>query len=354
MPATLKNSNKITTSKDTKISKNNTTANTIIVNQKLKSGTELQHRVALAELDILTQFVPFYKSLNDKDAELLFAYKGTAYFAINKYLFSDTVYADFTGILFSLDLHKIVFNKDALFQEQYTHLAKYIPTQFRVETLRQYIQDHINNTLIHSINSLTQLFDNPHIPHLGSGMTLYKGLNTCFIKQFKTGDDVIFKNFISTTLNYNTAVEFASNYEEQRTNTKTKRCICVMTGFNNTKYIYIPETLYTGDLFANNAYKSESELLLCRNTKFTITQIATKSYKLPAQHAGIKFSDLHTFTQQKKKTIKHILKSYPIHIYHLKYIEQLPCDTVPPWKMPLHYQLPIILDGDGMNNNIHK
>jgi hypothetical protein len=250
-------------------------------------------RAILARL--VSRVLPFYKSITKEQFHVLQSFKygylpsgkggGTfnqlAYnFNINEFLHSETYNIDSFHLFYNKELFTILQNTDKLIDPKYKDFAKYM--QLSHNTSKEYIINYINRIVSHSVNTLTSMFTNPHMPHLSYQDTVYRGLRNCHVNGKKVGDTVIFNNFMYTSVSCNIAFKFGSKFGQSE-----RICICKLVGLYRVPFIHILNDLdFTYESRIKSILNSSGvidsstsqyEILLQRNNQFKIIDITTET-----------------------------------------------------------------------------
>jgi hypothetical protein len=292
----------------------------------------------------INKFKKFYKNLNASERKIIHFYKTWGYENMNRFLYS------------GYKLDKLIFpDYMGFFQEdQKKNIPKYIQKfmnyktkQFIPKYIPEFITTFMNKLVINRISEIDQLFYNPNVPKLNGSELLYRGTNGDIItnENTKIGDELIFKNYTSTSSNKFVSLNF--------TNTKTNNsnhscCLFILYNLKNIPYIYLPwYDVYKNKNINNSDIKfaddDEFEYLLPRNLKFEISNITTglpvnntKSYanktfkqiKKTMKKINIKHLEQNSLDNKDyEKIIPELFKD--IKVYHLKFIEQLEIQPFP-------------------------
>jgi len=210
----------------------------------------------------------------------------------------------------------------------------------------------MNDVIINSINTIDKLFNNEYINTLKGDEILYRGDNGDIINNnnIHIGEDVVFKNFISSSIDKKIPLNFIKTISLKNNNNNNICCLYMLYKLQSIPYIYIPREsigrqIINTKLQISN-YFEEFEYLLPRNLKFKLINITYENKVILQPKKNLKFKQLNTLT--KKINIKHlennnldnhdyniishkIYRTNNIKIYHLEFIEQLPITKIEPY-----------------------
>ena len=185
----------------------------------------------ISMLSNLKKFTLFYKNLKPIDKEALQNYKYNGYIEINKYLFNGVKLNDLyiNNGLFLTKIKKY-FSKDTI---NFMDIKSINPGN-----IKPMVELYINKTIVEQINTIDKIFKSPNIQKLQGNELLYRGTrgHSITTKNSRVGDEVIFKNYISTSTDQSISERFMFN-------PKVKDKLCCMYIFHNMKdvpFIYLP------------------------------------------------------------------------------------------------------------------
>ena len=290
----------------------------------------------------ITKFKKFYKNLTIEERNVIDNYKRWGYENLNRFLYS------------GYKLDKLIFpDYMGFFQEdQKPTIPKYILKYMNYKTKDfinkpEFITTFMNKLIINRISEIDKLFTKPHIPKLYGTEFLYRGTNGNIItdENTKIGDELVFKNYTSSTISRSVALNFTNI---KTTNINNACCLFILTGLKNIPYIYLPwfevyKNKNIADSHIINADDDEAEYLLPRNLKFKITNITTglpldntKAYANKTFKQIGKTIKLMNTTRlaQNSLTNEDYLMLIPelfkdIKVYHLLFVEQLENESFP-------------------------
>uniref|UniRef100_A0A6C0EXV5 Uncharacterized protein n=1 Tax=viral metagenome TaxID=1070528 RepID=A0A6C0EXV5_9ZZZZ len=335
----------------------------INVNNIVKTSGKTISKNLIKMLSNITKFKEFYKKLSKADKEILNFYKaatsGVGYIHINKYLYNNT--------LDDLDLNDIIdyynINKNKLFTNNTQNLFDI--NRIDMTKISKFVEYYINKNIVNNINNIDKLFMNKNIPKIDGINVLYRGTkgDTQTSKKSKIGDEIIFKNFLSTSTKMDNATSFSNNFFNKKFKIKYNCCIYILYNVKNIPFIYLPWNITQNkslDNFKINMVSGdEFEYLLPRNLKFKIINITYDVKPSEYDFNKLRFKDFGKFVDKKhiKKDINNhrninnndydLIKEKifkKIKIYHLEFIEQLPITEMPQYvysnKINLHINKP--------------
>lgn len=225
----------------------------------------------------------FYKSLNTEEKNILKLYKLDGYRVINEFLISDCIIKE--HIIYNLEEFK--FNViNTLFHNANINEKLLLKTNFTLtmENIKYYVNMYINNNVIRPINVIDNIFNSKYIAKLKNDIVLYRGIryNKGITKNLKIGDELIFKNFLSTSLFKNVSEIFAG----------VNGCIFIFSNMENIAYVFLhgidTKNAYAQDLL----FRAEGEYLLPRNLKFKIIAKEYLKANIPYMIKPIKINKL--------------------------------------------------------------
>ena len=293
---------------------------------------------------LINKFKLFYKTLSYKDRRVIENYNNNGYLYINSFLYDNNK-------LTTLSVNKFIFNKDYkyLLKKYFTKYINYKTQTFK--STGKFISFYMNSFVINGINTLDKLFNNEHINILKGNEILYRGDNGNIINNnnIHIGDDVVFKNFISSSVDKHIPLDFINKtYFTKKKNNVC--CMYMLYKLQYVPYIYIPRKgIYNKNIktlsIANYMF-DEYECVLPRNLKFKLINITYELIEPALLNFTLKFKQLNTIT--KKINNQHmennnldnndynilIPKMYAkqnIKIYHLEFIEQIPSEKIEPY-----------------------
>ena len=344
----------------------------INVNNVVKHNGKIISKNLIKMLSNITKFKEFYKKLSKPDKEILNFYKdassGVGYIHINKYLYNNTI----DEINLSEIINYYDVNKKKLFTNNTQNLFDI--NKIDMTKISKFVEYYINKNIVNNINNIDKLFMNKNIPKIDGIDVLYRGTkgDTQTSKKSKIGDEIIFKNFLSTSTKMDNATSFSNNFFNKKSKVKYNCCIYILYNVKNIPFIYLPWNIKQNkslDNFKINMVTSdEFEYLLPRNLKFKIINITYDVKPSEYDLNKLRFKDFGEFVDKKhiKKddTDDHrninnndydLIKEKifkKIKVYHLEFIEQLPITEIPQYvysnKINLHINKPY----EKNNNNI--
>jgi hypothetical protein len=240
-------------------------------------------------LDVLPQFVKFYKKLDANEIMAIKYYKGPGSFFQSKLLSeygSNTKQPRKINFPFNYSQEKMLI-RDIVGQKVMPLIQ--IPTSLDIKDIHRYIYNSYS-TRITLLNRLDSIYDKPECPKLKGGEILFRGMSeNTELKKLKEGQTFTFKNFISTSVDRLVAEVYShSDY------------IFVLTEMKDIPFLYMPNRKIGGDDYVAEALNESiehglSEYTLPRNLEFTITKITEQPIT-------------EGWNQNKNATIKNILK----------------------------------------------
>ena len=327
-------------------SKSNTTTN----NEDKKIANKLANKKktykVIKMLSNIKKFQEFYKKLNLEEKDTIKDYKGIGYKIINDYLYNGNT------------IKQLYFNEHLFksrIQSQFSKNTKELFSfkNIDVTNIPKFVEFYINNIIIKKINILDSLFENKDIPRLDGTEILFRGTNghTGTTDKSKVGDEIIFKNFLSSS----TEKEVSMNFTSFKPN-KDICCMYILSGLKNLPYIYIPFYNEKIDkILIHNSSFDEFEYLLPRNLKFKITGISKGIKNMVNEFNSFKkltFEQLEKFIKNKNldkmnnSDIEIIIDKIfnKVKFIHLEYIEQIPLMKIPNYvyneNLNLHFSNP--------------
>lgn len=298
---------------------------------------KIKRKLLINEYHIASKYEDFYKKISRNERRILGLYKGNGYKLINKYLLGQSI--------------------DEIKESQLKNFENYIKSLSNIDkniinlvdikkiSMQKFIELYVNKIVIEPINILTNLFKNKHINKLSNKDVLYRGLRICFMEKYNIGDDVIFKNFSSTSKDLNTALMFAGGWSQQ------EPCLCVISKCKNLPFIYLPWKVADMEnrefnVLTSNTKNTEFELLLPRNLKLKLvkktiehipiykssTYLELKnSLKLANLKKQIKNTSKNKSNKSNKKhnNLEIIFKKIPI--YYLEFKEVIETEPICKW-----------------------
>ena len=344
----------------------------INVNSVVKDSGKTISKNLIKMLSNIIKFKEFYKKLSKADKDVLSFYKqpshSVGYNHINKYLYNNNTLDD-------LDLNDIIdyynINKNKLFTNNTQNIFDI--NKIDMTKISKFVEYYINKNIVNNINNIDKLFMNKNIPKIDGIDVLYRGTqgDTQTSKKSKIGDEIIFKNFLSTSTKMDNATSFSNNFFNKKSKVKYNCCIYILYNVKNIPFIYLPWNIKQNkslDNFKINMISSdEFEYLLPRNLKFKIINITYDVKPYEYNLNKLKFKDLGEFVDKKNikkdvnddKNINNIdydlIKEKifkKIKIYHLEFIEQLPITEMPQYVYSNKINLHIDKIYEKNNNNI--
>jgi len=304
-------------------------------------------------LSIIKKFNDFYKKLKPKQQNVLNDYKSTSeFFNINSYLYNNNkiniLYIDdylFNSIKETyLSNKKDITNKKDVIKDKNFSLLDFVnwfkfTKKENINTKKDIFEDipkfaefYINTTVIKNIKILDSIFLNSYIPKLNGSEILYRGIDynkTIYKSDYQIGDEIIFKNFLSTSTEKDKSITFTNN---------NMCCVYILTKLKNIPYVYLPWYV-TNKLNLNTQQikitdQDEFEYLLPRNLKFKVKNITTGLKNL--NYNVLSFEKLdeilknNNIMSMNNSNIQDIIdKIYSkMTFIHLEFIEQLPITNI--------------------------
>jgi len=299
----------------------------------------------ISMLSNLKKFTLFYKNLKSDEKEALQNYKYNGYIKINKYLYDGIkvkdIYIDNLDFLSEIKKH---FSKNTV---NFIDIKSINPGN-----IKPIVELYVNKTIIEQINTIDKIFNSPNIQKLQGNEILYRGTggHSITTKNSRVGDEVIFKNYISTSTEQSISESFMFQH-----NPREK--VCCMYIFHNMKdvpFVYLPWEIKNSDKLSkkiiSQTFSDEFEFLLPRGLKFKIikkelidfknnnTRSIFKSIKkIPfdkfaklLSNAGI-LIDKMNLSKMNDEDFKKLYDkiSNKILTYHLEYISQEPVEVLP-------------------------
>lgn len=213
-------------------------------------------------IDVIPKFVKFYKKLSTSDIRAIKYYKGNGSRWQTQLLTTNKIKE--LNVPFSFNEEKR-FRKDIIGD----NADKLLPMlkSLDIKDLDTYIRNSIN-ARITLLNRLDTIFQKKDCPKLKGDEILFRG-TTMFpeLKNKKEGETILFKNFISTTIDRNIAEKYSEN-----------QVLFILTNLKDVPFIYIPNSKKYKESFATftveqNPDNDFSEFTLPRNLEFTINKI---------------------------------------------------------------------------------
>ena len=333
MSSQIKSNTKSNTKSSTKISKKLNTIGSKRLTSKSKSKSKTYNKTykLIKMFTNIKQFNEFYKKLNAEEKDALQNYKQFGYIILNQYLYNETIKnLKFNDLLFNNSIKKHFSNntKD-LFSFK----------NIDISNIPKFVEFYVNKNIINKINVIDKIFTKDDISKLNGSEILFRGTrgHTGTTDKSKIGDEVIFKNFLSSSTEKEVSMNFSSYADK-----KDICCMYVLSGLKNIPYIYLPWSIQgkLKKILINNSEYDEFEYLLPRNLKFKITNI-TKGIK-DSNFNSLKkltFEQLENLLKKKNldkmnnTDIENIIEKIfnKIKFIHLEYIEQLPIVQVQPY-----------------------
>ena len=223
----------------------------------------------------IKKFKHFYKNLNASERSIIDFYKRWGYQNMNRFLYSGyklktLFFPDYMGF----------FQKD-----QRKYIPKYLQKYMNYKTKKfinepEFITLFMNNEIINRVYEMDKLYTKPDTPKFEGTEILYRATDGEVLtnKHTKIGDELIFKNYMSTTTRKAVSLNF--------TNIKTcddnhSCCLFILYDLKNVPYFYLPwpevykhKNINNSDI--KNADDDEFEYVLPRNLKFQIFNITTE------------------------------------------------------------------------------
>ncbi len=303
---------------------------------------------------LIQKFKLFYKSLSYNELLVIKNYDYNGYKYINRFLYNNN------------KITELFFDNYIFYKKNKYLLTKYFTKHinYKTKTFKnnaKFISFYMNDIIINSINTFDKLFiySLEYINNLTGDEKLYivdifntgNTGNTSDIinNNIHIGDDVIFKNFISSSIDKKISFSFM-NTRDFKKNNNNICCMYMLYNLQSVPYIYIPVGSISNKIINTKLqmsnYFEEFEYLLPRNLKFKLIKITYENDVILEPRDNIKYKQLNTLT--KKINIKHlennkldnrdyniisnkIYKTQTIKIYHLEFIEQLPITKIEPY-----------------------
>lgn len=282
----------------------------------------------------ITKFKSFYKQLNKNEKETLAFYKGFGYFEMNKFLYSNNE-------LNEINLNNSIVKIQELLPAETQNLVNI--KSLLVNNIPNAVELFINKFIVEKINTIDKIFALPNTYKLDKETILYRGnigLISTIGKNTKIGNEILFKNFLSTSYDISVALDFTGVQND------IVCCLYILSGLENVPYVFIPWKLHNNfkNIKIPVAFYDESEYLLPRNLKFKVKKIEKRilniSNQLPQKiYKNISVNSLDKILQKnkmtnKKEAIEKNLGKFmrDIKIFHLEYIGQEPIEPISPYK----------------------
>lgn len=324
--ATKSTKSKSTKSKSTKKSNTNNKKN----NNNNRNTKHKTYKV-IKLLSNIKNANEFYKKLSTDEKNVLSHYKGFGYVNMNSYLYNKNIIKDLyiSDYVFKTDLQNLYSNNTKNLFNYKNIILSDIP---------KFVEFYINNVIIKKINILDSIFKKSNIPKLIGSERLFRGSrgHTGTNEKSKIGDEIIFKNFLSTSTEKEVSMNF-TQYDTKKN--KTMCCMYVLTNLKDIPYIYIPWNIKKNlkKEFINTSNIDEFEYLLPRNLKFKIINITNG---INGAFNKLTFEQLDFLMQNKKlNNLNHmnntdvndiIDKMYKkIKCIHLEFVEQISVTELP-------------------------
>lgn len=327
------------------------------ISRRSISDKKEKTRKIISMLSNLKKFTLFYKNLKSDEQEALQNYKYSGYIKINKYLYDGIKINDLYISNFNfLGEIKKYFSKETV---NFIDIKSINPGN-----IKPIVELYVNKTIIEQINTIDKIFNSPNIQKLQGNEILYRGTHGHSIttKNSRVGNEVIFKNYISTSLEQSISENFIFqrnyNYKEDK--------VCCMYIFHNMKdvpFIYLPWQIKNSDKLIkktiSQTFSDEFEFLLPRGLKFKIIKKELIDFKTTWEMnqsvkkisfdkfakfiAGVGISiDKMNLSKMNDEDFRKLYDkiSNKILTYHLEYISQEPVELLQPFvynsKINLH------------------
>lgn len=290
----------------------------------------------------IKKFKNFYKNLTASERKIIDFYKRWGYQNMNRFLYSgyklETLFfPDYMGF----------FQED-----QRKYIPKYLQKYMNYKTKKfinepEFITLFMNNEIINRVYEMDKLYTKLDTPKFEGTEILYRATDGEVLtnKNTKIGDELIFKNYMSTSTRKAVSLNFTNL---KTSNDKHSCCLFILYNLKNVPYFYLPwPEVYKHKNINNSpiiyADDDEFEYVLPRNLKFKIFNITTQ---LPVDntksHANKKFKEINktmkqiemTHLEKNSLTDKDYKMIIPdlfkdVKVYHLKFIEQLEIEPFP-------------------------
>jgi predicted transcriptional regulator len=271
----------------------------------------------------LKHFKSIYKNFTNKEKETLQNYKYDGYKLINKYLFDDN------------KINELTINKFNFMNGIKKHLDENTKqlidiNSINIKNIQKYIEYFINKNIINNIITIDKIFTSDKLPKFTGDDVLYRGTRGHSVtnKKSKVGDELIFKNFMSTSTEISISTKFTNIFE----NIKENCCMYIFSGLKDVPYLYLPWSIIkpNRNISLYNVNSDEFEYLLPRGLKFKITKISKGIINTDMQEEvkHMTFDKLDKYISKNRmntmnnddlqKIINHIYKK--IKVYNLEYI----------------------------------
>ena len=323
-----------------------------INNQYMKNTVKININKYIKVYKLIQKFKLFYKSLSYNELFVIKNYNDNGYQYIHPYI-NSFLYNN--NKITKLTFEKYIFDKDNIYLLKKKYFTKYI--NYKTQNFKnnsKFVSFYMNDVIINSINTIDTLFNNEYINTLKGDEILYIGDDGDIINNnnIHIGEDVVFKNFISSSIDKEIYVNLISGipYPYHNNNNNNVCCLYMLYKLQSIPYIYIPmgsigRKIINNKLEISN-YFEKFEYLLPRNLKFKLINITYENKVILQPKKKLKFKQLNTLT--KKINIKHlennnldnhdyniishkIYRTHNIKIYHLEFIEQLPITKIEPY-----------------------
>lgn len=308
-------------------------------------------RLLTKKLNFVKKYHKFFKKLSSKEKKALENYKMFGYSDINNYLLNDTK-------IKKIDIPMNTYGYDNKIRncEQISEIT--------LNKLDRYIENNIN-FFINNIRIMDDIFNNKNCPKLTGTELLYRGIQDKYdSEKYKEGNEIIMKNFQSTSLSQNISQKFMKLWSNKD---KIPCCLFEIIKCKDVPFIYLPWDISTknnknelleGSLFE---FGDEFEVLLPRNLKFKILKVRKNFIQdtiMSKDITDIKNKQILKLLKKEGSNnitndnlIEHIDKIFKnIYVITIKLIEQLPLtpinDFVLTNKIPIYYNKPITNSDD--------
>lgn len=281
----------------------------------------------------ISKFKNFYKKLNKNQKDTLSYYKGIGYIEINKFLYNNYK-------LDELNLNDSFMKIQDLFPDE-THNVVNIKSLL-VNNVPSAVELFINKFIVEKINTLDNIFAKPNTYKLDKDIILYRGnmgLSSTIGNKTKVGNEILFKNYLSTSYDISVAMNFTGVQND------VICCLYVLNGLENIPYVFVPWNLHTSfkKMDVKGSFADESEYLLPRNMKFKVTKIEKRILNVSSDwpqkmYKNISISSLDkvfkkTQTLTNQESIEKNLGKFmrDVKVYHLEYVGQDPVEPIAPY-----------------------
>lgn len=222
--------------------------------------------------DIIPKFIKFYNKLDNNHIMAVKYYKGIGSRFQTEIL---TNYKQKKGeprklkFPFNYIYDQMLYND--IIGKKTSNLLPILPS-IDIKDIQTYIKNSYS-TRIELLNRLDEIYNMKDCPKMSGKEILFRGMSeTPELKKLKVGDTYTFKNFISTTVNKNTAENFSTIFNDNS-------YVFILMNMKDIPFLYMPGNKLTSDkkyskfMIDVNIFGDFSEYTLPRNLEFTIEKI---------------------------------------------------------------------------------